>query len=715
MVLIGVVLVYLFIHNLPPDLGPIDERLGTPLRPGHVVHGAQELREPTGPPQPTEADDNEGDKGRHYYNGPIKFYRLATSLHGISRTQGSRLFNRNVLFAASSLKSVANLMPMACDMGRWERNYVHLAIFGRDTLPLEEILDINGVSHKSCTVYFHDARGDYSEYSTDVRMVASIKGAMKHINDFMHPQVIIMDDSILEDDFFTHAMRTKAKELRQPLIEVPDGRYEDWLWMTRLDSGSLGNWFKPTIDLVINAPRDSSGGLIRLIKSLEKADYTGLKAPKLTIELPSDVEYFVKNYLRDLEWPPDEKASPLRMNGLVVRRRIPSSRVTSEQASLRFLESFYPTSTQDNHVLILSPQVEISPLFLQYLHYVILEYKYSSYEMTDTENLLGISLDVPASFINGSAGFITPTMAAIDAEKMKKNGELDESSPAPFLYQAPSSTASLIFGDKWTTLHNFLTNRLAASHTGKAERSHKIVSETEPAWLEYLLELMRARGWSMLHPSTPLVAVHNELARIPEEYTREQSDTKTDPEVPRPPHDLVEEPFLTAPDPPTIQEHTEHDPHNGLMPLQDILPFDGDLPELPHLPYLYHTGDAISRETMREFRDTYAPNFRRHIGGCEGQDADRNRKLYALSTDDLFCLADRDPEYDEEKEEEEKEAEVAEAIVKATEPEPPAENADSGEESTPDESAGNTEKKEPEKATVETKEEIRAQEEASGR
>ena len=696
MVLLGLALLYLFIHNIPTDLGSIDERMGRPLRPGHVMHGAQELREPTG--APSKDLDRDDEQGEHYYNGEIKFYRLATTLQAISRTMGSRQNNRNVLFAASSLKSVANLVPMACEMGKLEFNYVHLAILGRDPLPLEDILEVNGMHTNSCTVYFHDARADYAEFSSDKRAEISVFGAMKHINDFMHPQAIIMDDSAVEDPFFTRAMRGKAKEIRRALIEVPDGRYEDFLWMTRLDHRSLASWFRPSIDILIHAPQDSSGGLIKLIKSLERADYTGLRPPRVTVELPSNIEYFAKRYLEYLDWPPDVMASPLRTNALSLRHRIPSSRVTSEQASLRFLESFYPTSTEDNHVLILSPQVEIDPLFLQYLYYVILDYRYSSYVVEESDDLLGISLDVPTSFLNGTSGFTPPTMADIDVEDDPKYKDLDRTSPSPFLYQAPSSTATLVFGDKWATFHNFISNRIAATQAGKVEKRQKLVSETEPAWVEYLLELMRARGWSMLHPASPFVTVHNELSRIPEEYLHETKQDRKDAGTPEQLHLDEEEPFLTASDPPVILEHPEQDQDKGLMSLLDILPFNGDLPELPHLPHLDHLGERHGTDRMRASAGVSAALFRHYIGGCDGPEADRNRIVRQLVTDDLFCLPGIEPEFYVKEEEENAEAEIAAAIFKSTEP--AASQGDAAQ------SSGSHEA---DKATVETEDEIATQ------
>jgi hypothetical protein len=659
--LLGLLLVYLFIHNIPTDLGAIDERVGQSMRPGHTVHNkpksTQTTKEPAGAPPRSSNDE----PGPHYYNGPIKFYRLATTLRGIARTGGSKWDNRNLLFAASSLKSVANLIPMACAMGKADRNYVHLALLGRDPLPLEDILQINGVDKDDCPVYFHDARGDYAEFSSDTRAEVAVSGAMKHINDFIHPQAIIMDDSILEDFFFIRAMRKKADEYRRALIEVPEDKYEEFLWMTRLDSRSLGNWFSPSIDILIHAPPDSSGGLIRLLKSLRRADYTGLRPPRLTIELPNDIESFAKGYIEQLQWPPEEHPSPLRTNAISLRHRITTSRLNSEQASLRFVESFFPASTLDDNVLILSPQAELNPLYLQYLYYLILEYRYSAYGSREVDDLLGLSLDVPTNFINGSSGFVAPTASEMREEDddKPKYQNLDKSDPAPFVYQAPSSAASLIFGDKWTTFHNFLSRRLEKSEAGTAEKHTKQVGESEPAWMEYLLELMTARGWNMLHPAAPMATVHNELARIPEEYMRESKtkDAKHPDSVTQP---LADDAFLTADTPPSPPTRIEYNDPTSLMSLTDTLPFDGNLPDLRDLPHIYKNGKYFSKggDSDGIYQDTYVAWFRQHIGGCDEVTAKRRRVVYWLGADDLFCGVGIVPEFDEAPVEEETVAEV---------------------------------------------------------
>ncbi|KAK0357119.1 hypothetical protein LTR91_003467 [Friedmanniomyces endolithicus] len=633
---------YVFFQNIPVGLGLVERGIASSMAPSDSTGKSAGNRvEPTGAPTRPRAVLDDGESS-HYYDGPIKFYRLASTLHAITHTFGLRLQN------LSSLQSAANLMPMACEMAKWDRNYVHMAFLGRDALSVDDILDVNGFSRGDCAVNFHDARSDYSKYSIERRAEVSVSGAMKHINDFMHPQAIIMDDSELEDAFFVRAMRYKTGEMGRALIEIPAGRYEDFLWMTRLDSGSLSNWFKPTIEILIHAPLRSSGGLIRLVRSLEDAEYAGFAVPRMIVELPADIDHFAKTFLKRLQWPRKTRHDTRTLSTLTLRRRVPSAHLSSEQASIRFVESFYPSVSEDNHVLVLSAQAEISPLYLHYLHYVILEYKYSSYTSTEADRLLGVSLDIPTAFLNGSGRFAPPSIR--DMRENSSQSYLDEAKgdqpgSTPFLYQAPSATASLFFGDKWIALHDFLTNRLASSHRGAAERTKKFVSEAEPAWLEYLLELTRARGWTMLYPATPFVTIHNELSQIPEEYLRE-SDPVQASEEPKDAERLAEEAFLLADESPVIVEHVERETPEA-QPLQDMLPFKGDLPELPQLPSLSYTGDIVNATTQEDLIQDYVPVFRRTIGGCRGVDATRKRIISdPTRTDDLFCFPGVDIEFD---------------------------------------------------------------------
>ncbi|KAK3678190.1 hypothetical protein LTR78_002286 [Recurvomyces mirabilis] len=639
-------LLYLAYIHLAGNIGSVRRRRSAPsaLRSGGIGGGVK--LEPTGaPPRPVvSADDEESSK--HYFDGQIKFYRLAATLHEITRTMGSRPQNRNVLYAVSSLHSAANLIPMACEMAKWDRNYVHIAFLGRDSLPLDDILEVNSVDRNECSVFFHDARGDYNEYSTDKRAEVAVAGAMKHINDFMHPQAIIMDDSKVEDKFFTRAIRGKAMEMDRPLIEVPTGRYEEFLWMTRLDAGSLSNWFKPTIEILVHAPSDSAGGLIRLIRSLEGAEYSGFAIPKLTVELPSTIEPFAKRYLERLAWPPGREEEPWQSSLLSLRHRIPAAHLDSEQASVRFVESFYPSNRENNHVLVLSTQADVGPLFMQYLMYAILEYKYSTYGAWEAVDLLGVSLDVPSTFLNASTDFVPPRVHDMSAGKYTNAKAYNQADETSFLYQAPSAAASLIFGDKWSIFHDFLAKRLTASRLGTAEKKAKLIPESEPAWLEYLLELMRARGWSMLHPSVPFVTVHNELAQLPEEFMRAEDEAKAT-KATGETRDTTNEPFLTATETPAIAEHTERQTPD-YQPLHHTLAFEGDLPELSHLPYLSHEGKLVDIATMMKAKEDVILSFRRQIGGCQDKASFGNHLVPdETRTDDLFCLPGKEAESEE--------------------------------------------------------------------
>ena len=148
--LLACLLVYLFIHNIPTDLGPTTQRphYGSSSQggPGPAPLVAPAANFPK-PGKQLSTDDGT-------YDGPVKFYKLATSLHAVARLIGHRGVNKNVLFAASNLKSAAEIIPIACEMARWARNDVHFAFMGRDDLPVEEIKLVNGVP-EDCKVNWH--------------------------------------------------------------------------------------------------------------------------------------------------------------------------------------------------------------------------------------------------------------------------------------------------------------------------------------------------------------------------------------------------------------------------------------------------------------------------------------------------------------------------------------------------------------------------------
>lgn len=162
-----VLLVYLFVKNMPAGTGPNPlmrrpsyfDRPSQPLPP-RVQPGQQRPPLPPAPQAPNSnsqsnsQSSSSGGSSERAYNGPVKFLELASSLHAIAPTKGSNAVNKNVLFAASSLRSAAALLPVACQMGTELKNYVHFALMSRSDIDLAELQKLNGIDD-SCHLIFH--------------------------------------------------------------------------------------------------------------------------------------------------------------------------------------------------------------------------------------------------------------------------------------------------------------------------------------------------------------------------------------------------------------------------------------------------------------------------------------------------------------------------------------------------------------------------------
>jgi hypothetical protein len=626
----GLGLMYLLLSSYGG--GSATDLMGNPIVPDYVNdHTSDDPGEPTGPPAGLRAARG---TTPHTFDGQIRFYHLARTLRkAVHETNGYDKTNQNVLFGMASLQSASTLLPMICDMSKWSRNHVHVAFFGRDDMPIETLLEINGVDLEKCPATWHDARPDYTEYSSDARAQSAVTGAMSHINSFLHPQVTIMDDSLSEEAFFVRGMRKKTEVYGMPLIEVPKNKLDNFMWITRLDAGSLKNWHAPSVDIMIQVPSESSS-VLRLLQSIKDADYHGLKPPRLILELPAQLDESVKKHVEEMKWPPHD-AHPLSSSSLVVKRRITSHRSMQEEAAIRFLELFYPTSTKNSHVLLLSPQAQLSPLYFHYVHYALLEYKFSSFGAFDEVNrLMGVSLELPPVLLDGKTQLKMPALSDMHTDRYSKL--YPKTSSSPFLWQAPNSHATLFFGDKWAELHSFLGNRVIKHHEStKTVSRAKLVSEGLPAWTEYMLEFMRARSYTLLYPAKSadaLVTIHNELYHAPEEFAP-PADSKDAPSA------SLNEPFLRAETPPKTPQNPEPPTIPSSQPLHRALPFDGDLPELQHLPYLLYDGTLTNYGAAASTAHDYADTFRKDVGGCTIPSG-KHRKMVPGDARDLFCFGD---------------------------------------------------------------------------
>lgn len=663
--LLAAAALYLFIRNMPTDLTPAAQRNDWRVPKINARRGSQ-IAFPNGPPPragrgsstlpkgaPPRPDGRKSKAGagagnveaeeNHYYAGPIRFYELKASLDSILPTAGFRQNNRNVLFAAASLRSAANLLPLACEMASLDHSIVHMALLGRASLPLADVLSINGVDKDSCNVYFHDARPDFSEYSTDLRAQASVVGALNHINTYMHPQVIITDAEAVEDAFFTKGVRGKARELDRPIIEIPAGKYEHFRWISSLDPTSLSNWHKPRVEILVHSPPSAGGGLVRLLKSLSEADLAGFKPPRLTIELPARVDGYLRAFLWDFRWPSSSDSSNL----LKVQRRASSSTLDQEESSIRFIESYYPSRSADDHVLILSANAAVSPLFYHYLMYTLLSTKYGQKDEFLGEFLGGFTLATPATTIDGLKKLDLPTFDQMSSH-LGADVNADATTP-PFLWQAPQADSILVFGDRWVEFHDFLSRRLDKLHkpTKGSVKSKKLIGMSQPAWLEFLLELTRARGWNFLYPATTeagvFATIHSELYKPPEEFrelVRELASKETN--HPRDTPAKNSEPFLTSDASPEALSFAEAKTISPSQPLHKLLPFNGSLPALGSLPLLSWDGTVTRNSAAREAAVEYATLFRRQKGGCDAAAADEPKKSVLGRAGDLFCYDNKE-------------------------------------------------------------------------
>ena len=384
---------------------------------------------------------------------------------------------------------------------------------------------------------------------------------------------------------------------------------------------------------MIQAPSGSSASLVRLLKSIENADYFGIRRPHLTIELPAEVDPPTWGFLQDFVWPPLDWSGAPYASQVSLRHRIPRRTSTEHEASARLVESFYTVRPGNSHVLLLSPQVELSPLYYHYVIYNLLEYKHSAYGAAATEfpNLMGFSLELPSFHLNDTEPLKPPLMERTPLKGKEKElpGER-----TPFLWQAPNANAALYFGDKWIEFHSFLSARLTKPPSGR----RKVFSEKHPSWLESLLELIRARGYSMLYPNFPsdgdaIATVHDELYQIPEEYSK----TPSTPSTPIP--DLNSDEPLTADNSKGPHSSPPNKEHRLLeSSLLSLLPKEGDLPSVIELPLLSYNGIRISQKLSHEAAMSFSDTYRQEIGTCKTDAESVQRAINSAL--DLFCHLD---------------------------------------------------------------------------
>ncbi|KAM5476231.1 hypothetical protein MauCBS54593_000916 [Microsporum audouinii] len=556
-------------------------------------------------PEPIEIDDTPDENGVKYYRGLIEFESLLRSLYS-SRGWGDSVDQEVVVFATGELKSLGDMLPIACDMALRKLNGVHLAIMGREEIPLADIQRANGFREQDCPIVWHDARPDHASSSSPWRLELSVRAALVHMYRILGPRVFITRDIEFEAPFFMDAIELRSYQMGITHISLPSS-LSNFKWIADLDSNSLTAWNDVQTEILINVPPNSSGSLRKLLRSLQRADYFG-PAPGLTIELPVDADPTLLHFLKSFRWPPKTGS-----RHFTVRRRVSPSALTSQEAAIRVVDSFYPKDPSLSHVLLISPNTELAPSFFHFLKYSLLKYNYCSSEDAPA-HLFGVSLELPSSRATDGKPFSVPT-SVLRPDSSKELAEVPT-----LLWQMPNSNAVLYFGSKWLEFQSFLSHRFAPSIQAKGKDIPKILTKSHPSWMDYMLEFMRARGYYLTYPAfatqddIAIATVHNELYQPPEEYD--------DPDQRQIKSNFQEKDLDRSP--PTLST------------LLDIYP--GKLPDIRELPVLPYTGEAVGEHDFTKGRDSFLQTFRKEIGGCT--DGDEVPERTPLNAGDLFCLVD---------------------------------------------------------------------------
>jgi hypothetical protein len=162
--IIAAYLLYLFFKNMPTDLQPAIARYDprfAQLKKGSQVPSFPNQSLIPSQPEDTTREDTSSEMGKYYYDGEIRFPWLLKSLYSVQLLDEH---SRAVLFAASNLQSVSDLLPLACEMARQGMNTIHFALMGRDDLSIEGMQQLNGIKEDDCPMYWHGVFFTFSSH-----------------------------------------------------------------------------------------------------------------------------------------------------------------------------------------------------------------------------------------------------------------------------------------------------------------------------------------------------------------------------------------------------------------------------------------------------------------------------------------------------------------------------------------------------------------------
>jgi len=249
----------------------------------------------------------------------------------------------------------------------------------------------------------------------------------------------------------------------------------------------MSAWNIPQIDVAITTSQENTGTLYRLIESLLSAEYIQPVLPRLFITFnPNTTTPAILKLLK--KWPSDR---------LILRHQIAPPHTSFPD----ILQSWYP-SDDDNYVLALQDDVELSPWYMYWLHLSLMRYVYSEppTEFSSTSMLVGISLQSASrSSRSGDARTLDIRRALLLAPMYAGW----QSYSTPYIYQQTLFHSTLFFPLQWREFHNYIAMREYFGGGIDDFTTHVSTFQSgEPLALEvYWLELLIARGYAILYPN----------------------------------------------------------------------------------------------------------------------------------------------------------------------------------------------------------------------
>jgi hypothetical protein len=213
--------------------------------------------------------------------------------------------------------------------------------------------------------------------------------------------------------------------------------------------------------------------LRRLVASLERADYSGWRAP-LVLHVdccgaPAELIQFVQG----LEWPHGPKQVHIR---------------TAAGGLINAVADMWHPASPDDYALLLEDDVELSPLYFVWLVRAL-----EAHVARPDPRVFGISLYTPKLVEVTNPNRMLDIHSALEGAGVHPD--------APYYQQLPCSWGALYFPNHWREFTEYLQLRLATNWTMDIPGS--LTNTWTSSWKKYFIEMAYVKGLYMLYPNFP--------------------------------------------------------------------------------------------------------------------------------------------------------------------------------------------------------------------